>query len=197
MDSECRYATLTALPQATRRNAILVNVGAMGSARRFVDFTMPGAQAYNRFLTRELIPYVEARYRVDAGRRTLSGHSLSGQFAVYALGLEQPEARFSNGFLSGDGSFWYTPDGPFHAALDEPTGLVQAMRDRGRQLPVSLFPGGSFGGNAVPGTTLRDFLAQRGYEGLRLRNVNDTLGHVPMDGPSFAEGLEFLYGPPG
>lgn len=195
MDSEYRYATLTLVLQASRRRAMLVNVAAMSPARRFVDFTMPGAEAYYRFLTRELIPFVEARWRVDGAKRTLSGHSLSGQFALYALYLEQPEARHFSAFVSGDGSFWYTPDGRYLPTLEDPVRMEQAMRDRGRRLPVSLFIGGaSGGGNAVQGTLLHDFLAQRGYEELRLANRNYGLGHIPMDGPSFGDALDFIYG---
>ncbi len=196
MDSEYRYATLTSVLQASRRQAILVNVAAMSSARRFVDFTMPGAEAYYRFLTRELVPFVEARWRVDGTKRTLSGHSLSGQFALYALYLERPDARYFGAFISGDGSFWYTPDGRYTPSLEDPVRMEQAMRDRSRLLPVSLVVAGAgVGGNAVQGTMLHDFLAGRGYEGLRLANLNYNLAHIPMDGPSFGDALDFIYGP--
>ena len=196
MDSEYRFATLTAVLQATGRRAILVNVAAMSSARRYVDFTMPGAEAYYRFLTRELIPFVEARWRIDGAKRTLSGHSLSGQFALYALYLERPDARFFSSFVSGDGSFWYTPDGRYVPALEDPVRMEQAMRDRSRQLPVSLvIAGNGAPGNGPQGAQLHDFLAQRGYEGLRLANLNYNSGHVAMDGPSFGDALDFIYGP--
>lgn len=195
-DSEYRFTTLTSVLQASRRRAILVNVAAMSSARRFVDFTMPGAEAYHRFLTRELIPFVEARWRVDGAKRTLSGHSLSGQFALYALYLERPEARFFSSIVSGDGSFWYTPDGRYVPSLEDPVRMEQAMRDRSRLLPVSLvIAGAGVGPNAVQGTMLHDFLAGRGYEGLRLANLNYNLAHIPMDGPSFGDALNFIYGP--
>lgn len=196
MDSEYRHATLTSVLQASRRQAILVNVAAMSSARRFVDFTMPGAEAYYRFLTRELVPFVEARWRVDGAKRTLSGHSLSGQFALYALYLERPEARFFSSIVSGDGSFWYTPDGRYMPTLEDPVRMEQAMRDRSRQLPVSLvIAGNAVPGNGPQGAQLHDFLAQRGYEGLRLANLHYNLGHVAMDGPSFGDALNFVYGP--
>ena len=58
MDCEYRFATLMAVMQQASTKAILVNVCAMGSSRRLVDFTMPGAAPYYRFLTRELIPSI-------------------------------------------------------------------------------------------------------------------------------------------
>ena len=56
------------------------------------DFTAPsderefwgGAGDFLAFLESELIPAIEARYPVDASRRTLFGQSLGGQFVLYA-----------------------------------------------------------------------------------------------------------------
>src|SRR5229473_1892795 len=49
-----------------------------------------GAAAFLQFLEKEMMPAVEARYKVDAHRRSLFGHSLGGLFAVYVL-FHQPE----------------------------------------------------------------------------------------------------------
>src|SRR5437868_2547470 len=43
-----------------------------------------GAAAFKRFLSTELIPDVDKTYRTDKFR-VLSGHSASGQFALYCL----------------------------------------------------------------------------------------------------------------
>jgi len=49
-----------------------------------------GAEAFVEFLAKEIMPAVEGRYRVDARRRALFGHSLGGLFAVHVL-FHRPE----------------------------------------------------------------------------------------------------------
>ena len=45
------------------------------------DYNLPGAYTYYKFLTPDLIPYIEAKYKVAADQRTLEGHSFGGMFA--------------------------------------------------------------------------------------------------------------------
>lgn len=59
--------------------------------RRNIDFQTPGdrveragAAAFQRFLTTELIPQVESRYRSDPERRILFGQSRGGAFVLYS-----------------------------------------------------------------------------------------------------------------
>jgi predicted alpha/beta superfamily hydrolase len=69
----------------------------LNSTVRIRDFTQTdwpeawigggGAGNFLRFLSTELLPDVERRYRTD-GFRVLSGHSVGGQFALYALTAE-------------------------------------------------------------------------------------------------------------
>jgi predicted alpha/beta superfamily hydrolase len=59
--------------------------------RRSTDYTLPaegrdhygGAALFHRFLTEELMPWVERTYPADPNQRLLFGHSLGGQFALY------------------------------------------------------------------------------------------------------------------
>jgi uncharacterized protein len=61
-----------------------------GNARS-TDFTAPsaeksfwgGAEAFDLFLSHQLIPVIQKRYPVDASRQILFGQSLGGQFALY------------------------------------------------------------------------------------------------------------------
>lgn len=72
-------------------------VVAIDSTNRVRDFTQSdwptawigggGAANFKRFLATELMPAVERAYRTD-GFRALSGHSASGQFALYCLTAE-------------------------------------------------------------------------------------------------------------
>jgi enterochelin esterase-like enzyme len=192
-DGEYRFPVLSAVLEEQRREAILVDVWHMGSARRWVDFTMPGAEAYHRFLTRELIPAVDATYRTDPARRIYSGHSLSGELAMYAFYLERPGQRHFNAILSGDASFWARPDMGFSGPLDESAGAMeQTMFERGPDMPITLVLASSLRGNATRVSAVHERLAGRGFTNLRLRHVQYTQEHLEMDGPSFAEALGFL-----
>lgn len=197
-DAEYRFTVLADVLDATHRKAILVNIGAMGPARRFVDFTMPGAEAYYRFLTRELIPSIDAQYRTMPGNRILSGHSLSGEFVVYALYLDRLGARAFSAFISEDGSFWDTPSGVFEPAVGaEPSSAMEAaMFQSDRNLPVTLVMAGDSTGNLRLVMAVHDFLAQRGYAQLKLVLNSYTVGHVAMDGPAFSDAMTVILGPP-
>ncbi len=56
---------------------------------RFPGFPVPersgGAPRFLHFLTDELIPIIDAEYRVDPGDRALFGHSMGGLFTFYAM----------------------------------------------------------------------------------------------------------------
>ncbi|GAB2698366.1 hypothetical protein GCM10027037_23280 [Mucilaginibacter koreensis] len=67
-----------------------------------------GGQRFYHFITCELLPEIDAKYRTQQGHRTLMGHSFGGYFSAYAL-LEQlntNRADFSN-FISASPSLWY------------------------------------------------------------------------------------------
>ncbi len=69
---------------------ITVGIGYGGSAmnsleRREEDMTLEGSESFLKFLKYELIPDIEANYRVDPSVRTLMGHSLGGSFSLYSL----------------------------------------------------------------------------------------------------------------
>lgn len=197
-DGEHRFPVLSSVVENSGHDLILVNVWHMGSQRRYVDFTLPGAEAYYRFLTQELIPAIDALYRTDPSSRTYSGHSLSGEFALYALFMERSGQRAFNAIVSGDGSFWARPDGSFDGALGD-TGLAleRAMFERDRRLPVTLVLAGDFTGNSNGNRVaqVHDYLAARGYGELRLSMHSYSLGHLAMDGPSFSAALAAIYGP--
>jgi predicted alpha/beta superfamily hydrolase len=78
-----------------------ISYGGLGYANgnlRSTDYTAPapepdyygGADAYQDFLADELLPRIEADYRVDATRSLVMGQSLGGQFTLYTA-LERPE----------------------------------------------------------------------------------------------------------
>jgi len=197
MDCEYRFATLMAVMQQIGTKAILVNVCAMGTARRLVDFTMPGAAPYYRFLTRELIPSIDAKFRTNPANRSLSGHSMSGEFAMYALYLEDPANRYFTSIISEDCSCWVAATGAFVPGVAEPAAsMEQAMYNADHRLPINLVMAGdtTFNGGSV--SIVYDVIAGRGYQDLRSIHLSYGLGHIAMDGPAFSDALNFIYSGP-
>ena len=95
----------------------------MVTDRRFYDYTVKadpdklpakpdgspwpetgGAEAFLKFIERQLMPAVERAYPVDRTRRALFGHSLGGWLALHAL-AERPE--LFSAYVAGSPSIWW------------------------------------------------------------------------------------------
>ena len=192
MDSEYRYSTLVSAIQQTGNDVVLVNVAAMSPSRRWMDFTMPGAAAYDRFLTQELVPFIEPHYRVDGTRRMLSGHSLSGEFVMYALFLDDPHNRPFWAYISEEGPFWYDADENLSTALPDTAITAEQGYDSSGQLPLNLVMAGDSTANLPYVENVYTQITTRGYQGLNATLFTYRLGHVAMDGPATVAALTFL-----
>ncbi|XVJ70200.1 MAG: hypothetical protein HEQ39_11530 [Rhizobacter sp.] len=114
MDGDNRFDVLRSALQSSNYNQVILVGLYMGSrSQRFVHFPMPGALGFYQFLTQQVIPSVDASYRTDPKSRTLSGHSLSGDFTMLAMYLEVPDKRFFSGFIAADCSCWLNTNGDF------------------------------------------------------------------------------------
>ncbi len=183
-DSELQFMVIMDEVRLQNLNAIVVAVGNGGSARRFIDYVAPGWTAYHRFLTRQLMPFIETQYRVDRTRRTLIGYSLSGSFAGVAMSLDDPTARNFSGIIAIDGSYWNQTEQIY--ALEE------AMYNASHFLPVSMYHAAA--DNRASITPYRERLEARGYTGFRLRQVTYSLNHATVLWPGIREGLAFVFG---
>jgi predicted alpha/beta superfamily hydrolase len=186
LDSESRFNPLMSVLQDTGTRAILVGVANTGGARRQVDFLMPGADAYYRFIVEELIPAIESRYPADPSRRLLSGHSSSGLFVGYALFQEQPAQRRFAAYLCADPSFWQQPAEVAQAQAR----LRLAFGMTG--LPVTVLLGGDAQGNLASSNAMYASLLADNFQGLRLEHRTYNIGHVAMDSPFFRESLAIV-----
>ena len=63
-----------------------------------------GADNFLKFIQNELIPVIDANYRVVPGERVMVGYSLGGLFGAYAM-FESPELFNRNILISP--SFWW------------------------------------------------------------------------------------------
>ena len=161
IDNGNRFSRMVTITQEQGVRAVLIGIG--GYARRETDYRLPGAGSFYAFVTTELIPYIESRYRIDPATRTLAGHSYGGFFTVMALLEDRPASRYFENFISQD-----------IATFDQET-LLFAMEQE-------LFSASS--GN-LPGTTLilsGDTLGFDVQVELRLSKIFDA----QLPGPEFA-----------
>ena len=63
-----------------------------------------GAPEFLKFITEELMPYIEGKYRVDIGDKTIAGHSYGGLFPSYVL-FTKPSTF--NRYILSSPSLWY------------------------------------------------------------------------------------------
>lgn len=197
-DCEYRFDPLTTVLQLRAdRGAtpvILVNICAGSDARRFVDFTMPGAASYFAFLTLELIPLIDANYRTNPANRILSGHSLSGEFAMYALYLENPAHRYFTSIVSEEGSFWFASQ-TYEGVLYGPAvDMELAMYNASHSLPINLVMAGDVQSNGPLVAAVYSTISGQQFQGLHAIQPSYSLGHVPMDGPAVNDALTFIFG---
>jgi hypothetical protein len=186
LDRELQYTQVKDAANAAQLDAIIVAVSNISGARRFVDFELPGAEAYFRFLTLELIPTVEAQYRVDRTRRTLMGYSLSGLATTLAILLEQPSNRYFSGAVITD------PSLQFHTR-DTYT-LEQRMFDTSRELPMAVHM--CYTVSQAPYSEFPAIIAARGYRGLRLSHRFYPVSHAAVLVPCVEDGLRFVFAGP-
>jgi hypothetical protein len=184
MDDELEGNVIVAKVQQLKIDAIIVSIGNLGSDRRFVDFDLPGASDYFKFLTLELIPRVDAEYRTDPARRTLMGYSLSGLMAMIALLEDGPSTRYFSGYVMTD------PSLQFH--LQSLFDMEQALWSTTHKMPVTVHHCSTAAGS--PSAQVQDLIRARGYEGLRYQFQIYDLNHGEVLAPCVEDGLRWVFG---
>lgn len=118
-----------------------------------------GAANFLSFIDTELIPFVNANYRIDPTNQTLVGASGGGFFVLYAL-LQRP--GLFRGIVSGSPGHWVRP-----SILNN---MEKQFAESGKPLPAKVYI--SFGTLesewAKPAEDFYHLLLSRKYEGLSL-----------------------------
>lgn len=145
----------------------LIVVGVANTPARMQEYLPPEsggrADAYARFLTDELKPWVDAHLRTRPGRDDTGvlGSSLGGLVSFY-LGWERPDVFGRVGSLSG--SFW----------LREHLGAIEHDAPRGLRVWLDSGTAGSSGDSYEDTVAVRDLLLGKGLVlGRDLRHVVD------------------------
>lgn len=151
------------------------------------------AGAFLEFITGEVAPLVESRFRGAARDRVISGNSLGGLFALTAA--YQAPGFFAGHIAISPAASW---DNGALARLDE------AWARAHKALPARVFI--SYGTREYPGfrepiAAYQAQLAARNYEGLALQNyVMQDIDHTGGKGEGYVRGLSFFWAdkkPPG
>lgn len=169
--------------------AILVGIGR--NDRRDFDYQVTGALAYYRFVTRDLVPFMESHYRALASRRTLVGHSFGGTFVELAFFMDQLSASpyFSN-YVSLDGAF------DENSSDLKVFSQEQALADaHPAQVNATYVLAGATCCHYAIGAQLYNQLQARRYAGLKLSLVSYAENHVNMFLPAYRDAMKYLFTP--
>jgi hypothetical protein len=138
---------------------------------------------YHAFLTKELVPAIDARYRTDPAKRILSGLSSGGTIVFLSFAYEGAGPATFTQFWSTETAAVNGATGPLYDAEASLASTVQGP------VPLVLFLAGAnaFNGPIVDG--LYKQVASRHYAGLDLEEAMYATDHVGADLPAFSEAL--------
>lgn len=166
------------------KDIILVAIEQGPENRRFIDYGQD-VGAYFNFLTKELLPFVEDKYRVDSGQRAVVGTSLGGFFVGYALLVDNVDAPYFSIYAAFDGAFWFASP-----ALQN---INKARRDLSGKMNATVFLTGTRRGNERHVRRFHRDLENAGYEGLEIIRSTYWVRHVDITYPSVVAMVEALY----
>jgi len=149
-----------------------------------------GAEKFRGFITEELIPFLEATYRLKPDDRTLVGHSYGGLFGTYVL-LTQPQ-HFQR-YILVSASLWYDNRMIFD--------LERANAENHKSLPARVFFGVGEQENPLMAEDMRrmvDQLQSRGHQHLRVSSrVFPDENHNSVFPAALTRGLRVVFDQPG
>ncbi|GAB3263985.1 hypothetical protein GCM10027347_30810 [Larkinella harenae] len=169
---------------------------------RVRDYTYPAAlpadsfavsgrgERFYRFITTELIPEVEKRYRADTSHRTLMGHSFGGYFALFALHKNLTGGPVFNQLVAASPSLGY-----HHNYLLKQFESTPDPTPSRKSYKLFLTVGGLEMAEYPPNTfsNLVQTLQKNGAVQVQYKNYQQ-LEHMGTAVPSFEDGIEFLFG---
>jgi pimeloyl-ACP methyl ester carboxylesterase len=144
-----------------------------------------GADLFYAVLRDEILPLVEARYRIDATRRSLVGHSKGGVFAWYAAFRHAPpEPPLFSGVVAAD------------CGYEEPLFTMERWHaERSTSLPMRIFASRAVyngAGQQIAFEAMLSRVRARNHEGLVLLDQQFETDHAGAVQPSFDAGLALL-----
>lgn len=141
-----------------------------------------GAPHFLKLLREEVIPFVEANYRVSSTDRGLAGYSFGGLFTLYAL-FHAPD--LFKRYFAGSPTMW-----------DQLFEYEEKYASTHADLTAKVFitAGGLESDRHEPIQRMADRLRSRGYPGLEVQTrVFEGEGHISAGAASIGRALRVLY----
>jgi predicted alpha/beta superfamily hydrolase len=178
-----------------QKEVILVSIHADSSRRiDYLYYDANGAaqsgQDFYNYIVFELIPFVEASFRIDPSRRALEGQSHGGTFAVYSLFIDRLDGQYFRTFVAHDPSI-----GIHEESLND---LKIRLSERFSRLDINVYlssalPGDPTKSNGGVTEALYDYFVGAGFEDLDIHYYSYDLSHGDVHSPAFADFLHDHY----
>lgn len=162
---------------------------------RFRDFTpkVPNGQAgtgnaenFLSFIKKELIPFIDSKFRTKKDDRVLMGSSLGGLFTLYTLYTET--ALFNRYVLTSPALQW--GNGIIHE-------FEKKYADQKILLKAKLYMAHGELENPEPFELFVEHLNNRNYAGLEMQTrILDNIGHSGTKAEGYARGLQWIFARP-
>lgn len=191
LDGRSRFDLIVALIEELKIKAFVVGIGNTEMRNRDympVNTCTPGGGGhtdYYKFLSNELIPFIDAEYNTDMTSRTMVGHSYSAAMTLIALFSDNRKHPLINSYIANDPSILCVPT--FFISLFPPnnethlTNTIKLHISKSYQNTVDLF---LFGNG----------LQAKKYPWLELDwQEFKNEDHNSIVRPSFKAGLEFIF----
>jgi len=148
--------------------------------------TFGNAPNFLSFIKKELIPYVESKFRVKPDDRTLMGSSYGGLFTLYALFQEQ--AVFNRYVLTSPAIQW---DNKLMYSLNK------SFAEKHNELPANVFMGIGGYEDITGFQSFIDEIKAKKYKNLELHTkVVEGMGHSGAKAEGYSRGLQAVFARP-
>ncbi len=187
LDGQTRFEPSADMLDEKAKKIVLISIGTKFD-QRFNDYLFPGAVNFYDFVTLELIPAIEAQYRIDSKKRTLMGHSLGGLFTGSVMLTEQPADAYFDSYVASDGSFQYQ--------IEIMDALEEKLSQRTDVLPTTLIMVVGTSGNLWSGRRFHNRLLASDYGAFDMHYMEFYATHEQTFALTFATSVDMLYPDP-
>lgn len=164
-------------------SAIIVAIGTSG--RRNIDYLPPGSSNYYQFLSAELLPYIESKYRISVENRSVFGHSYGGRLITEILFMEIPSSSLFHNYIAADPSLW--------SNTEELIGLANRRYAITDKITGRLIITEASGGNAGIINAFEDVYKEIGFSELDITKHYYDSSHKRAAFLSFRDAVDLIF----
>ncbi|HOY21570.1 MAG TPA: alpha/beta hydrolase-fold protein [Cellvibrio sp.] len=170
--------------EAHHKDFIVVAIEQGPEDRRMVDYRLPGALPYIRFLKEEIIPHIEKQYRTNANR-IFWGASLGATVGEILLSQETQKKPYFSTYALSDGAFW--------ANSPEIQEKVKSALAQPKSETISIFTSGTRQGNYITNLDFVNRVQSLNNSTLDIKNIELKETHNEMATPTFEYFIDAMH----